>query len=219
MVESTTIIPARETQTEIKVLNSRFLVWAAPVFSVEEAKAYIAKTKQHFPDATHHVPAYLIGHGASVIAHCNDDGEPAGTAGRPVLTVLQGSGLGDIVVVVVRYFGGTKLGTGGLARAYSDAAKAILDILPRAAKMATHTVVMALPYSFFERIRLLISSHHGRILSEDFAADILLTAQFVVSCFPAFQEALRELSHGSIEAEILETHESTVFPLTITTQT
>lgn len=212
-MESARFIPAREIYTEIKVSNSRFISFAAPVFSVEEAKSYITHTKKTFPDATHHVPAYLIGHGASVIAHCNDDGEPSGTAGRPILAVLQGSGLGDIVVLVVRYFGGTKLGTGGLARAYGDAAKAVLDILPRAIKIATHTVAMAFAYSWFERIRSLIHHHQGHILTEDFGADILLTVQFAVSSFSGFCEALRNLTHGSVGAEILETHESTILPL------
>ena len=76
------LIPARETRTEIKVLNSRFIATAAPVFSVEEAKAFIARVKSEFADANHNVPAYLIGHGATLTAHCHDDGEPSGTAGR-----------------------------------------------------------------------------------------------------------------------------------------
>ncbi|MFN2242462.1 MAG: IMPACT family protein, partial [Anaerolineae bacterium] len=111
-------IPARETRTEIQVLNSRFIATAAPVFSVEEAKAFVTRIRDEFADATHNVPAYLVGYGASVVAHCTDDGEPSGTAGRPALAVLRGSGLGDVAVVVTRYFGGTKLGTGGLVRAY-----------------------------------------------------------------------------------------------------
>jgi uncharacterized YigZ family protein len=118
-------IPARETRAEIKVVNSRFVATVAPVFSVDAAKAFIARVRREFADATHNVPAYLIGHGASVIAHCNDDGEPSGTAGRPALAVLRGSGLGDVAVVVTRYFGGTKLGTGGLVRAYSGAVRAL----------------------------------------------------------------------------------------------
>ena len=106
-------IPAEETRTEIRVSNSRFIATAAPAFSVKEARAFIDRIKAEFRDASHNVPAFVIGFGPSVTAHCNDDGEPSGTAGRPILAVLQGSGLGDIAVVVTRYFGGTKLGTGG----------------------------------------------------------------------------------------------------------
>jgi putative IMPACT (imprinted ancient) family translation regulator len=87
------LIPAQETRIEIKVLNSRFIATAAPVFSVDEAKGFIARVKSEFADASHNVPAYLIGHGATIVAHCHDDGEPSGTAGRPALAVLQGSGL------------------------------------------------------------------------------------------------------------------------------
>jgi uncharacterized YigZ family protein len=198
-------IPAAETRVEIEVKKSRFIATAAPVFNVEEAKAFIGRIKREFSDASHNVPAFLVGFGSAVTAHCSDDGEPKGTAGRPILTVLQGSGLGDVALVVTRYFGGTKLGTGGLVRAYTDAAKAVLDVLPRAEKVPTHTVLTAVPYPLLERVRLLIGGYDGRILEEAFAADITLTAQFTVQQFPAFQDALRELSHGSVAAEIVET--------------
>jgi putative IMPACT (imprinted ancient) family translation regulator len=128
--------------------------------------------------------------------------------------VLQGSGLGDLAIVVTRYFGGTKLGTGGLVRAYSDAAKAVLEILPRAEKVPTHTVMLAIPYNYLERIRLLVAEYNGRILDEAFAADITVTIQFTVETFPEFQQALEEISHGRLEAEIVATNEATIMPLT-----
>lgn len=206
-------IPARESRTEIRVSNSRFIATLAPVFSVEEAKAFVARIKEEFSDASHNVPAFVVGHGPAVTAHCSDDGEPSGTAGRPMLAVLQGSGLGDAAVVVTRYFGGTKLGTGGLVRAYSDAVRAVLAETPRAAKVPTHTVMLALPYSLLEQVRLLVAAHHGRIEEETFAADVTLTATFTVARFPAFQDALRELSHGALAAEIVETNEATIMPL------
>jgi uncharacterized YigZ family protein len=207
------LIPAQETRVEIKVLNSRFIATIAPVFTVDEAKAFIARVKSEFSDASHNVPAYLIGHGNSVIAHCHDDGEPAGTAGRPALAVLGGSGLGDVAVVVTRYFGGTKLGTGGLVRAYGDAVRDVLAILPRAVKVPTHTVVIAVPYPYFERIRQLVTVHHGQILGEDFAAEVTVTAQFAIEHLPPFQDALQEASNGRLRAEIVETNEATVMPI------
>lgn len=206
-------IPAQETRTEIEVQKSRFLVAAAPVFTVEEAKTFIQRLKSEFSDASHNVPAFLIGFGPSVTAHCHDDGEPSGTAGRPMLAVLQGSGLGDICVVVTRYFGGIKLGTGGLVRAYGDAVKAVLDILPRAEKVPTHTIMLVYPYTYIERIRLLVAEHHGQIIEEDFAADVTLTAQFITDHFPPFQDALRQMTHGSLTAEIISTNEATIMPL------
>jgi len=207
------LIPARETRVAITVVNSRFIATAAPVFSVGDAKAFITRIREEFADASHNVPVYLIGHGSSVIAHCSDDGEPAGTAGRPALAVLRGSDLGDIAVVVTRYFGGTKLGTGGLVRAYSDAVREVLAALPRAYKLPTHVVMMVVPYSFFERVRLVIGVHGGQILDEDFAADVTLTARFTVEHFPAFEAALRELSNGQWGAEIIETDEATIMPI------
>ena len=207
------LIPAQERRTEIRVVNSRFITTIAPAFTVQDARAFIARVKNEFSDATHNVPVYLIGHGSSVIAHCSDDGEPSGTAGRPSLAVLRGSGLGDVVVVVTRYFGGTKLGTGGLVRAYSDAVRQGLADLPRAVKVPTHTVMMATPYTLFERLRLIIAGYQGKIMDEDFAADVTITAQFAVAQFPDFQDALRELSGGTLEAEIVETDEATIMPL------
>jgi uncharacterized YigZ family protein len=187
------------------VLNSRFIASAGPVFSVEEAKAFVAGVKAEFSDASHNVPAYIVGFGSSVITHCNDDGEPSGTAGRPALAVLNGSGLGDAAVVVTRYFGGTKLGTGGLVRAYSDAVRAVLKIVPRAEKLETHTAMIALPYSSLENLRRLVAANQGVVLDETFGADITMTVRFPVDGFPIFNEKLYEASNGGLNAEIIET--------------
>jgi uncharacterized YigZ family protein len=206
-------IPAGEARAEIIVVNSRFITSAAPAFSVESAREFINRVREEMPDATHHVPAYLIGYGASVTAHCSDSGEPSGTAGRPALAVLQGSGLGDVVVVVTRYFGGTKLGTGGLVRAYTDAVKSVLEVLPRAEKIPTHTAMIVTPYSYFEQIRLLVNAQHGQILESTFEADVTLVARFMVDRFETFQSALSELTRGSVQAVIIETNPETIMPL------
>jgi uncharacterized YigZ family protein len=170
---------------------------------VEEAKTFIDSVHRRYPDATHHVPAYIIG--AGVVTHCSDAGEPSGTAGRPALAVLSGSGLGDVAVVVTRYFGGVKLGTGGLVRAYSDAVRTVLAETPRAEKVPTHTVMLVIPYNWFERLKLLIDAHHGQIIDQDFAADITLTARFPVEHYPAFTQSLTDQSHATLSPEIIET--------------
>lgn len=198
-------VPARPARAEIQVINSRFIATLAPAASVDDARSVIHQVRQEFADATHNVPAYIIGFGASVITHSSDDGEPSGTAGRPALAVLTGSGLGDVVVVVTRYFGGTKLGTGGLVRAYSDAVRSVLGVTARAVRVPTHTVMLAAPYNWFERLRLLIAAHGGEIVDQDFAADVTVTATFPVDRFDAFHAALQEASHGSLNAEIIET--------------
>ena len=206
-------IPAKRTRTEIMVLNSRFIATAAPVFSVEEAREFIHEIRKEFSDASHNVPAFLVGFGQSVTAHCSDDGEPSGTAGRPALAVIQGSGLGDIAVVVTRYFGGTKLGTGGLVRAYKDAVKSVFEILPLAQKVPTHTVMLVIPYSLYEQVKLIIQEFKGKVLDEGFGGDVTISIQFQVEQFKPFNAKIIELSRGKIKAEIVETNPETIMPI------
>ena len=206
-------IPAAEAEAEIEILKSRFIATLQPVFSVDEARAFIKMVRSRYSDASHNVPAFLIGYGSSVTAHCNDDGEPSGTAGRPMLAVLQGSGLGDVAVVVTRYWGGTKLGTGGLVRAYGDAVKEVLAVTQRAEKVPTHTVLLASPYTYLERIRLLVVEYGGVMLDEEFGADVMMTVQFEVERFDGFNAALVSMTHGVISAEIMETNPDTIMPL------
>lgn len=206
-------IPAAETRAEIEVVNSRFIATLAPVFNVEQARAFITRIRAEFADASHNVPVFLVGHGTSVTAHSSDDGEPSGTAGRPALAVLQGSGLGDVAVVITRYFGGTKLGTGGLVRAYSDAVRAVLEVTQHAEKIPTHTVMAEFAYTYVERVRQLVSACAGQILDEDFGADVTITARFMIERFGEFQSGLSELTRGSVQAEIIETDMETIFPL------
>ncbi len=203
-------VPARETRIELRVSNSRFIATAAPVFDVHEAKAFIARIKEEFPDATHNVAAYLVGHGASVTAHSTDDGEPSGTAGRPALAVLRGSGLGDVAVVVTRYFGGTKLGTGGLVRAYGDAVREVLAALPRAEKTYAYRLALTLPYPLYERVRLAVSTCHGTVIDEEFGADVTLTARFADRHLSDFQALVQELSAGTIQPQIIDAGEAIV---------
>jgi uncharacterized YigZ family protein len=198
-------VPAQKIRRELTISNSRFISTLAPVFSVDEARAFIQHIKAEFPDASHHVTAYLIGHGDSEIAHCSDAGEPSGTAGRPALAVLRGSGLGDVAGVITRYFGGTKLGTGGLVRAYSEAIRQVVEAVPRAEKVRIHTILLAFPYPYLERIRRLVTIHKGLVLDETFAGDVTLTARLRVEDLSPFQAALNSLTRGSVQPEIIET--------------
>jgi len=207
------IIPASETKIELQVSNSTFIATASPAFSVEEAKIFIEQVRELYQDATHNVPVYIIGHPPATIEHSSDDGEPSGTAGRPALSVLRGSGLGDIVIVITRYFGGTKLGTGGLVRAYSDAVREVLQVLPKAQKVATVKAQILVPYSFYEQAQRLISSFKGTIAEQDFGVDVTLTIQMTEANFPDFQQTLFEKSNGQIEAELIGTNPNTIMPL------
>lgn len=196
-------IPAARTSTEIRVVNSRFIATLIPVERVEQAKTEIAAIRQAMPDANHHVYAFIIGHGASKTEGMSDDGEPSGTAGRPALAVLRGSGLGDVLVVVTRYFGGTLLGTGGLVHAYGDAVKAVLELTPRRAKIAMTSLLLTLPYPFYEQVRRLISHYEASIEDETFASDVSMIISLPATQATACAMGLRELTHGKASVEPL----------------
>ena len=207
------IVPARHIETQFVDQKSRFITNAGPAFSVAEAQDFIAKVKDKYPGATHHVPVYLIGHGSATVAHCSDDGEPSGTAGRPALAVLQGSGFGDIVLVVTRYFGGTKLGTGGLVRAYSDSVRMALEEMPRAKKVSTTVLMFIIPYSLYEQTKIIVTSHDGLIVDENFTADVTLSVRLPDSHLECFKKRMVQLTHGEIELILIEKRSNTIMPL------
>ncbi len=200
-------VPLSEIRREHLIVNSRFIATVAPAFSIDEARAFMARIKSEFADASHHVPVYRIGGGNTVTEYFSDDGEPAGTSGKPALAVLRGSGLGDVVLVIVRYFGGTLLGTGGLVKAYTEAAQLVVNAVGRGKRVPVHVTMVAIPYNLLERMRLLVPRHKGEILGEEFAGDITLTVQIPVSEYDVFKLDLSELSAGKLQVEMIETKE------------
>ena len=207
------LIPLEAVETEIVVVNSRFITNLAPANSVEEAREFIAAVKKNHPSANHHVPAFVIGHGKSIITHCSDDSEPSGTAGRPALAVLQGSGLGNIVVVVTRYFGGTKLGTGGLVKAYGDAGREVLKEVKVASLLPTTTLMFITPYRLYDQVVRLIEAHHGQVLDTEFLEEITVNVRFKDEELESFTNQLSNLSAGQVETIVVEQHPESVFPL------
>ena len=207
------LIPLEPVQTEILVVNSRFITNLEYAGSVEEARAHLARVRGHHPTATHNVPAFIIGHGNSIITHCSDDGEPSGTAGRPALAVLQGSGLGNVSVVVTRYFGGTLLGTGGLVRAYGDAVREVLKGVKFAALLPTTTLMFVIPYRLYDQILRLIEAHNGQVLDTAFLEEITVTVRFKDEEVEAFSGQLSNLSAGQVMPIMVEQNPETVFPL------
>ena len=201
------LVPLSEIRREQKVLNSLFIATLAPAFSIDEARTFMKRIREEFSDASHNIPVYIIGGGNTVTEYFSDDGEPAGTSGKPALTVLRGSGLGDVVMVITRYFGGTLLGTGGLVKAYTEAAQSVVNAVARGQRQSVHMVLLAIPYNYLERIRLIAPRCRGEIQGEDFAGDITLTIRFPVESFDAFQKEIKELSSGKLQAEIIETSE------------
>jgi uncharacterized YigZ family protein len=203
-------IPLTEIRREYFAANSHFIATLAPTLSVESARMFIARLRDEYSDATHNVPAYIVGGGNMVTEFCSDDGEPAGTAGKPALAVLRGSGLGDVAVVITRYFGGTLLGTGGLVKAYTESTQLVVNAVGRGRRVQVHVAMVAIPYNLLERVRLLAGRNGGEVLGEDYAGDITMTVQFPVESFDGFQGELRELSAGKIQAEVIETKETIV---------
>lgn len=212
-VEKGRIIPAEIARVEIKVVNSRFIATAGPAFSVAAARNFIQNIRDEYRDASHNVPAYVIGHAASLITHCSDDREPSGTAGRPVLAVLQGSGIGDVVLVVTRYFGGTRLGTGGLVRAYSDATRRVLQELKLAKKVNCHAATLVVPYALYERTKLLLVKRQALIQNEEFAVDVTFTFDIAVSGYADFLSDVQMLTNGKVVPDIVRANHDTIVPL------
>ena len=197
--ENVALIPTGHARVETRVVNSRFIASAGPAATVEAARAFIAAVRAEMPDATHHVHAYIVGHGATTTLGMSDDGEPSGTAGRPILAVLRGSGLGDVVLVVTRYFGGTLLGTGGLVHAYGDAARAVLAVLPREPKIERRRLVVTLPYGAFDQARRLVAAHAGTVVDESFAADVTLRVLLPLAQVGPFVARLGEATAGQAQ--------------------
>ncbi len=207
------LVPAAKAQSEIEIENSRFIASLAPANSVEEAREFIKQTGQVFADASHHVPAFIIGHGHSVITHASDAGEPFGTAGQPALRVLQGSGLGNVVVVVTRYFGGIKLGTGGLVRAYTEAVKAVLKETKRARLVHTVDLRLSFAYSFFDQIQKVAGKFEAIELEKNFTETVRLSVRLEKANLEAFEREVQELSRGQFNLEVLSENPATSFPI------
>lgn len=193
-------VPAGRARVEEVISRSRFITTAGPAASVEEAKAFIAEIRAEFADATHNCYAFAAGPpGSTAMAGMSDDGEPGGTAGRPMLAVVLGSGVGDLVVVVTRYYGGTKLGTGGLVRAYSGGVKAALEVLPVWEKVSYRVMLVSGPYSYVTPLERLLPGFEATLVSRDFAADVTWQIQAPEEQIEPLATALVELSRGELE--------------------
>ena len=193
------LVPAQRLRTEIIERKSRFITTVARADTVEAARAMIAETRDEMPDANHHVYAFRVGFGNSVTEGMSDAGEPSGTAGPPTLAVLRGSGIGDIALVTTRFFGGTKLGTGGLVRAYTESAQAALRALPIEQKAHRRAIGLELPYSLYNIVTRLIDSHGGKVEDETFDAQVMLIVRFIESDLQVFLPSLRDATSAQVE--------------------
>ncbi len=192
-------IPAQRVSAEIIIRKSRFVTTIQRADSVSAARRSIAGLREEMPRANHHVYAFRVGFGKTVTEGMSDDGEPRGTAGPPTLAVLRGSGIGDILLVTARFFGGTKLGAGGLVRAYTESAQEALRLLPTEWKVERQVVGIELPYALYDIVKLMIARHNGAIEEESFEAQVLLIARFALPDLQRFSAELKERSAGRVE--------------------
>lgn len=196
-------IPASIHRVEEEILRSRFITTVGPTPTLEDARAFVTAIKGEFANASHNCWAYLVGPpGSTSQVGFSDDGEPHGTAGRPMLTVLEHSGLGDITAVVTRYFGGVLLGKGGLVRAYSGGVKLALDSLPVAQHVAMAELEVIVAYASIASALHLFPQFEATPLREDYAADVTYRVRLPADAVAAFSEALTAATNGEALVEM-----------------
>lgn len=204
------LVPTAFGEDEFVEKKSRFIGRVWPVETEDEALAHIAEMKKQHYDATHNCWAYVIKDGA---VRFSDDGEPGGTAGMPMVQVLQKEQLYNVVCVVTRYFGGTLLGAGGLVRAYTKGAKIAIDAAGKSMKRVWSVIYLPIPYSFFERVKLEIAAFDGVIRDTQFGAEVELEILVARGQAQAFLNRIVDMTAG--QAEGMETgQEYRAFPVT-----
>ena len=197
------LIPALKNtefyRVEETIKRSRFISTIAHTASTEAAKVFITQIKDEFSDASHNCWAFQCGPPADT-AHVgmSDDGEPHGTAGKPMLGMLLHGNVGELTCVVTRYFGGIKLGTGGLVRAYSGMVKRALTDLPVHEKISFIKVHVIIDYSHITLVKRLLPDFEAEIISTTFTADAAFILQLPKEQCPKFKKALTQLTHGEV---------------------
>ena len=193
-------VPFAPAESEFMEKRSRFISHIWPVESEEQAQQYIKEMKARYYDARHNCWCYRIGH---AVARYSDDGEPQGTAGQPMLKVLEREEVTNVCCVVTRYFGGILLGAGGLTRAYSKGAKDALIASGIAVMGAWARVKVPCTYPLFQRVKLEIESANGVVDDVQYGADVVLAVSLPAEQTEGLQRRLTELSAGGIAVEVL----------------
>jgi uncharacterized YigZ family protein len=195
--------PAGVVEVEDTIKRSRFIGTAGPAATVDEAQRFVSALRERYRDATHNAWAFAVGVGDSALRGMSDDGEPSGTAGQPILARIEGSGLGDLVVVVTRYFGGTKLGTGGLVRAYGGLAGRAIDTLEVVEKVRTRRIDLeTVHYSHYGPLRGIIDAHGGQVIDEEFGEDVWMRIAVPLDRLKPFARAVRDATAGAIKIDV-----------------
>ena len=183
------------------VKKSVFIGYASPANTEGEARAFIEKIRAHHSDATHNVSAYLINDGKNFAIRYDDDGEPKGSAGKAVLKVIQNKGLSNVVVVVTRYFGGIKLGYGGLVKAYSDAASLAIENAGIVEVYETERFEVTFPYNLFHAVKETVDDAGGRVVNEEYGELVKFTVETRRGEAKPLIELLTERTRGRIKVD------------------
>jgi uncharacterized YigZ family protein len=194
-----------ETSIEHKVKGSRFIASVFHVRTKREAEDRYDRLCRKYHDASHNCFAYRID---EHVFRYSDNGEPAGTAGRQILRILERKNIHQVLIVVTRYFGGTKLGTGGLSRAYSDAAKQVLDRVKVIVKIKYKTISLVTDYDHMREILALVNKFNGMIGKTDYADNVIFSAQIPYSKFSTFQKEINSMINRGIVQFHLEDNSS-----------
>lgn len=198
------LIPTETTRYAQTVKNSQFITFIAHAPSLLIAHGFIEKISADFPDAQHVCWAFVVGRPKhTTTVSCSDAGEPAGTAGKPMLNVLLHSDIGEVVAVVVRYFGGVKLGKGGLVRAYSSSVTAALKQTPTTLKVAMQAFQLIAPYALEDSIRRTLSELQGQLLSVSYINELQMNGLCPITAQSQLQQTLADLGRGQILVEFL----------------
>lgn len=188
---------------EIVEKKSRFLGQVFPVAAEEEVLQILEQTKKKYWDAKHHCYAYILG-GRGEITRCTDDGEPAGTAGRPILEVLQGEGLHNVLLIVTRYFGGTLLGTGGLVRAYSQAARAGLDASRILEKIRGYRLDIHTDYNGIGKIQYITAQSDVPVVDTQYGEAVTMTVAVPAETASCLVSQITEATAGQAQIRGME---------------
>ena len=189
-------VPAETAEAEIKVKGSRFIAAVFPAATREQAEARYEQVKKKYYNATHNCLAWRIDENTF---RYSDDGEPSGTAGKPILQVLVGAGLYEVLCVVTRYFGGTKLGTGGLIRAYTESTALAVSRLRVKTKIKTEALRLDFEYDQENRVRKLVSATGASILQKEYGGKVQMDVAVPQSRCNDFMRQLTEISHSLVE--------------------
>lgn len=197
--------PGEVFRVEQTIKRSRFIASVGHTPGVEEAKAFIEQIKAEFEDARHNCWAYCAGAaGSTDRIGASDDGEPHGTAGRPMLTAVTHSGIGEVTVVVTRYFGGILLGTGGLVKAYQSSVKMALEGVPTRVRTKTKRIKFSVEHRFVNQVLRKIEAVNGRILEKNFDMSVDFDVEIPEDLAETFAKELEELTRGALLIEFVE---------------